>query len=90
MSKSKVVQTTNNETKVVKEIEPAVPGATENVKIIVLSEKLNIRKEPDVTSPVITVVDKAAVLEVEEFNENSTWTKLVMGGYAMTRFIKRA
>ena len=79
--------------------EPADPGVAEkkaktakadrnSIKVTVIAERLNIRKRPDVNSPVLTVVDNGTQLEVRDFMPEREWTEIVTGGYAMTRFLR--
>ena len=56
--------------------------------VTVIPDRLNIRKRPDVNSPVLTVVDKGSRLEVTDFDSSREWSEIVTGGYAMTRFLR--
>lgn len=52
----------------------------------VTATMLNVRKDPDVTSPVKTIIEKGAKIRVKAINDG--WAELVSGGYVMVQYIE--
>lgn len=52
----------------------------------VTATMLNVRKEPDVTSPVKTIVEKGTKIRVKAIING--WAELVSGGYVMAQYIE--
>lgn len=52
----------------------------------VTATMLNVRKEPDVTSPVKTVLEKGTKITVKAITNG--WAELSTGGFVMTQYIE--
>lgn len=52
----------------------------------VTATMLNVRKDPDVTSPVKAVIEKGTKIKVKSIKDG--WAEIVSGGYVMTQYIE--
>lgn len=69
-----------------KEVKAEKPSDGHLIIKTVTASLLNVRKGPDVTSPVKMVIEKGSKVKIKSIKDG--WAELVTGGYVMTNYIE--